>query len=68
MITTHDVERILREQGLLCRADKNEEAAPVTWVTCDSREVIPGTLFICKGRSFCRNTCWRLWRMAALPI
>lgn len=52
MITTHDVERILREQGLLCRADKNEEAAPVTWVTCDSREVIPGTLFICKGAEF----------------
>ncbi len=52
MITTHDVERILREQGLLCRADKNEEAAPVGWITCDSRDVIPGTLFICKGAEF----------------
>lgn len=52
MLTTHDVERILREVGLLCRADKNEEAAKIEWVTCDSREVVPGTLFICKGAEF----------------
>lgn len=52
MITTHDIERILRECGLLVKADKNEEAAQIQWVTCDSREVIPGTLFICKGVEF----------------
>ncbi|MDO5538720.1 MAG: UDP-N-acetylmuramoyl-L-alanyl-D-glutamate--2,6-diaminopimelate ligase [Eubacteriales bacterium] len=52
MITTHDVERILKEHGLLRRADKNEKAELIQWVTCDSREVIPGTLFICKGAEF----------------
>lgn len=52
MITTYEIENILREKGLLCRADRNECPVPVKWVTCDSREVVPGTLFICKGAEF----------------
>lgn len=52
MLTTHDIEYILKEAGLLSRADKNEEEAQIEWVTCDSREVVPGTLFICKGAEF----------------
>lgn len=44
-----------REAG---KERKNEEIrgntgeAKITWLTCDSREAVPGTLFICKGAAF----------------
>ena len=67
MITIGDVEKVLRERGLLAGYDRkkpgaespqvqsicgNDIAEPVLWLTCDSRTVEPGTLFICKGAAF----------------
>lgn len=52
MITTYDIETILREKKLLCRAERNVKPTEIKWVTCDSRKVVPGTLFICKGAGF----------------
>ncbi|MCF0150712.1 MAG: UDP-N-acetylmuramyl peptide synthase [Firmicutes bacterium] len=43
----------LKREGLLLSAPSPEALArPVTKVSFDSREVIPGTLFICKGLTF----------------
>ena len=52
MITTYEIENILKEKELLCRAERNVKPAEIKWVTCDSRKVVPGTLFICKGAGF----------------
>lgn len=88
MTTIGDVEKVLREKGLLRQKGETEgvshetknldetvaqEAAKeqgsaewgrnrmiysmnwetqILWLTCDSRAVVPGTLFICKGAAF----------------
>lgn len=52
MITTYEIEKLLKEKELLCRAERNIKPAEIKWVTCDSRKVVPGTLFICKGAQF----------------
>lgn len=48
-----DYERLLDKEGLLTfsRLDGREDAE-VTYLTYDSRAVVPGTLFICKGAAF----------------
>lgn len=44
----------LRASGLLLRADLSlkEQATDVDFITYDSKEVRPGTLFVCKGAHF----------------
>lgn len=34
------------------RKMQTEEEGEIHWLTCDSRSVVPGTLFICKGAGF----------------
>lgn len=48
---------LLANLGLLAApADAtNAPDAPVAFATCDSREVVPGTLFVCKGAAFKRD-------------
>lgn len=41
----------LRERGIL-RAAPADADLPVSWVTCDSRDVRANTLFVCKGAAF----------------
>ena len=48
-----DYIRLLAQEGLLqSAAAELDEKRPVRLVSCDSRNVIPGTLFICKGAHF----------------
>ena len=52
--TLNDYIALLEEQNLLAApvpADVNR-SAPVELVSYDSREVVPGTLFLCKGAHF----------------
>ena len=52
--TLNDYIALLEERGLLAApvpADMNR-SAPVELVSYDSREVVPGTLFLCKGAHF----------------
>ena len=49
-----DYEKALSERGLFVKSTVTEDKA-VTGLTYDSREVTPGTLFICKGAAFKRE-------------
>lgn len=51
MITTEQIAAALADRGLLLRIDKGEEKE-VTYLTCDSRKVCSGAMFVCKGASF----------------
>lgn len=45
--------KLLREHDMLAEADlKGKEDEEIALLTYDSREVVPGTLFICKGAAF----------------
>ena len=52
--TLNDYIARLEESGLLAAAipEALDRSAPVALVSYDSREVIPGTLFLCKGAHF----------------
>lgn len=50
MITTREIEMVLRQRGLLFEGSGEEHI--VRWLTCDSRAATEGTVFICKGASF----------------
>lgn len=52
--TLHDYTALLEQRGLLAAPIPPEldAAAPVALVSYDSREVAPGTLFLCKGAHF----------------
>ena len=45
---------LLEQEGLLAGPvpDGLDRSAPVALVSCDSRNVVPGTLFLCKGSHF----------------
>lgn len=49
-----EIQDILKERRLLIRTVGEKERVPqeISYLTCDSRAVVPGTLFICKGASF----------------
>ncbi len=49
-----DYYQLLLKQGLLADAAplKADLTAPITAVTCDSRQAVPGSLFVCKGAAF----------------
>ena len=51
---------LLEQEGLLAGPvpDGLDRSTPVALVSCDSRNVVPGTLFLCKGSHFGRN----IWR------
>ena len=51
---------LLEQEGLLAGPvpDGLDRSTPVALVSCDSRNVVPGTLFLCKGSIFGRN----IWR------
>ncbi len=51
MITTEQIAGALADRGLLLEAQRGAAAA-VTRLTCDSRQVCPGAMFICKGAAF----------------
>lgn len=57
MKTLGDMETVLQGRGLLkAEAGRGfEEEKQVRWLTCDSRNVEEGTLFICKGAAFRRE-------------
>ncbi|MCI9268750.1 MAG: UDP-N-acetylmuramyl-tripeptide synthetase [Lawsonibacter sp.] len=52
--TLNDYIALLEERGLLAAPvpDSLDRSAPVELVSYDSREVVPGTLFLCKGAHF----------------
>ncbi|MDO5346053.1 MAG: UDP-N-acetylmuramyl-tripeptide synthetase [Lachnospiraceae bacterium] len=54
MKTLGDMETVLRSRGVLKAVTGREksEEKQVSWLTCDSRNVKEGTLFICKGAAF----------------
>ena len=56
--TLTDYIALLEERDLLAAPVQEglDRSAPVELVSYDSREVIPGTLFICKGRISRRNS------------
>lgn len=52
-----EMEELLQQRGLLSESMEQAKGSEVwkqelTWLTCDSRAVVPGTLFICKGAAF----------------
>ena len=52
--TLNDYLTLLEREGLLAApvpADLDREQ-PIALVSCDSRTVVPGTLFVCKGTHF----------------
>ena len=52
--TLNDYISLLEREGLLASpvpADLDREQ-PIALVSCDSRTVLPGTLFVCKGAHF----------------
>ena len=61
-MTVTEITMVLEKRGLLrepflCKYEKGSseyknEDPEVKWLTCDSRTVVPGTLFICKGAAF----------------
>ena len=55
--TLNDYISLLEEQNLLSAPLPAglERSAPVELVSYDSREVVPGTLFLCKGAHFKEN-------------
>ncbi len=48
---------ILERLGVLAAPNQADALpdTPVAYATCDSREVVPGTLFVCKGAAFKRE-------------
>ena len=53
MITVKEMEEMLIKRGLLKAVVMSQRENDVLHaLTCDSRKVVPGTLFICKGASF----------------
>lgn len=52
MITIEGMEAVLKERGLLKRIEGEAKGGSIAWLTCDSRRVTEGTLFICKGAAF----------------
>ncbi|MDO4323549.1 MAG: UDP-N-acetylmuramyl-tripeptide synthetase [Lachnospiraceae bacterium] len=52
MITVESMAAVLRERGLLKEIEGEAKGGEITWLTCDSRRVTEGTLFICKGAAF----------------
>ena len=60
MKTVKDLKELLHEQGLLVQQVNTETGRggarlEVTWVTYDSRKVIQGAVFVCKGALFERK-------------
>lgn len=51
MITTEQIAAALADRGLLLRIEEGQEKE-VTYLTCDSRKVCQGTMFVCKGAAF----------------
>lgn len=61
-MTVDEIAEVLKRRGLLKEISLNgryeeerterRKAEELKWLTCDSRTVIPGTLFICKGAAF----------------
>ena len=49
-----DYYQLLIKHGLLADQTplKANLAQPVALVSCDSQKVVPGTLFLCKGKAF----------------
>ncbi|MDY3249223.1 MAG: UDP-N-acetylmuramyl-tripeptide synthetase [Candidatus Choladocola sp.] len=52
MKTFMEIANLLRERGLLKEVKGNESNPVIRWISCDSRKVVSGTLFICKGAAF----------------
>lgn len=54
MLTVDKIDTLLREKKLLYAVTGTapEDKRQVQWITCDSRKVVPGTVFICKGAAF----------------
>lgn len=54
MKTVGMIRELLQARGLLkeYKGSREELEKQITWITYDSRTVVPGTLFICKGASF----------------
>lgn len=65
MKAMREMEALLRQRGLLKKVIRGKEQwaadekvqgsageEALAWLTCDSRAVVPGTLFICKGAAF----------------
>ncbi|HPF18332.1 MAG TPA: UDP-N-acetylmuramoyl-L-alanyl-D-glutamate--2,6-diaminopimelate ligase [Bacillota bacterium] len=52
--TLSEYEKVLRSRALIRRSLSDEAllSAPVCHITYDSRDVIPGSLFVCKGAGF----------------
>ena len=52
--TLSDYIALLEQRGLLSAPipEETDRSVPVEMVSYDSREVVPGTLFICKGAHF----------------
>ena len=61
-MTVGDMAEVLKNRGLLKAGSEDEiidkkntekrKMEELKWLTCDSRRVVPGTLFICKGAAF----------------
>lgn len=52
MITEEGMAAVLKERGLLKRTEGVTGKEKIAWLTCDSRKVTEGTVFICKGAAF----------------
>lgn len=55
MRTLNEMGETLRARGLLASEDRNQwlmNKKEVYWITYDSKRVVPGTLFFCKGKAF----------------
>ena len=52
MVTIEQIAAILDERGLLLDFNCKRKEKEVSWLTFDSREAMPGCLFICKGAAF----------------
>ena len=51
MITTEQIAAALADRGLLLRIEIGQ-GKEVTYLTCDSRKVCKGAMFVCKGAAF----------------
>ncbi len=57
MITTGEIAEMLRKREFLQQIDQTgkkefDKTVQIRHLTCDSRTIVPGTLFICKGAAF----------------
>ncbi len=56
MVSVKDIEMLLKQRGLLSgtagEGSGDQPDEDVRWLTCDSRAVTEGTVFICKGAAF----------------